>query len=95
MSEPIVSDNTERHRYELLIDGEVVGISQYRDRDGARDVFHTEINDGFAGRGLGTVLVEGALADVRATGSVLIPTCPMVAGYLAKHPDQNDLLHER
>ncbi|MCQ9370747.1 N-acetyltransferase [Corynebacterium sp. 35RC1] len=47
--------------------------------------YHTEVNEQFGGRGLGTMLIEQALAHVRATGFAVVPVCPMVKGYLDKH----------
>jgi predicted GNAT family acetyltransferase len=53
---------------------------------------HTEIDPARRGHGLGAVLVQGALDDVRARGRTVIPTCWYVREYLDLHPDQADLL---
>lgn len=79
-------------RYELRIDGERVGISTYRD-SGVRRVFlHTEIDADYAGQGLATELVEWALTDVRNTGKRIVARCPVVAAYLEKHHDFDDIV---
>jgi predicted GNAT family acetyltransferase len=81
----------ERSRYELR-DGDVVlGVADYVDRGEVRDVHHTEIVRKRRGQGLGDELVAGVLADVRATGRRVQPTCWFVDGYLRDHPEVADL----
>lgn len=89
-----VADNAAKHRYEITVDDELVGFSQYRDRDGARDILHTEVFPGWEGRGLASRLLQGALDDIRSRGLKLKATCPMLVGYLERHPEQKDLLGE-
>jgi predicted GNAT family acetyltransferase len=80
-----VRDNPQASRYELILDGGVVGELVYRQQPKARVFLHTEISDELEGRGLGTQLVEGALDDVRAQGLKVIPLCPFVSEYLRGH----------
>jgi predicted GNAT family acetyltransferase len=82
-----VRDNPELERYEVLVDGEVGGFVEYHARPGLVAFVHTEIDDRFGGRGLGTTLVAGALADVRRQGLALLPFCPFVNAYLQRHPE--------
>jgi predicted GNAT family acetyltransferase len=49
---------------------------------------HTEIDPAFEGRGLGSKLAAGALADVRAHGDRIAATCPFIAAYLKRHPEE-------
>lgn len=95
MSTPEVDRDDVRHRYEITVDGEVVGFSQFRDRGDVREVYHTEIADGWQGQGLATRLIEGLCADIRSSGLGLQPTCPMAASYLTKHPEDADLVRTR
>ena len=83
-----VRDNPERSRYEVLLDGEVAGFAQYRLRNGRITMFHTEIEPGHEGHGLGGELARQALDDVRSRGLALEPRCPFIAGYIRRHPDQ-------
>lgn len=81
----------DRSRYELLDAGEVVGIADYVD-DGEHLVFpHTVIDPDRRGGGLGAVLVQGALDDVRREGRTVVPTCWFVAEFLDLHPEYADL----
>ena len=74
-----VRDNPDRNRYELVLDGEVVGIADYR-IDGDRVVMpHTVIDPARRGGGLGAVLVQGALDDIRRAGRTVVPACWFVA----------------
>ena len=82
----------EESRYEILLDGRVVGIAEYADRGDVLVFHHTEIDASLRGDGLGEQLVTGALDDVRARGRRIIPTCWFVAEFVELHPDYEDLL---
>jgi predicted GNAT family acetyltransferase len=90
-----VRDNARRSRYELLLDGRVIGFAEYRpgDGDGSHLVFpHTEIVRPLRGRGYGDRLIRGALDDVRRSGRTLEPSCWAVAAFIAEHPEYADLV---
>ena len=53
---------------------------------------HTEVDDAYAGQGLGGKLARAALDDVRARGLAVRPDCPFIKGWIAKHPDYADLV---
>jgi len=87
-----VRHDPERARYEILVDGEVVGVADYR-LDGATLVFpHTEIDPSMRNRGLGGELVRAALDDVRGRGATVVPRCWFVAQFIDEHPEYADLL---
>jgi uncharacterized protein len=84
-----VLDVPERSRFEIHADDRLAGFAQYRFKDPRLVVFdHTEIDDAFEGRGLGSTLVRGALDGARARGLAVRPDCPFVRGYIARHPDE-------
>ena len=87
-----VRDNDARHRYELLVDDDVVGELIYRARDGVVTLIHTEIAPEFEGHGLGDQLVAHVLDGVRASGRRIVPVCPFVVAYLRRHPEYQDLV---
>lgn len=89
-----VSDDREAERYVITVDGESAGFAQYRDRGRALAFVHTEIDDRFEGQGLGGRLVSAALDDVRSRGLVVLPFCPFVRGYIARHHEYLDLVPE-
>jgi predicted GNAT family acetyltransferase len=84
--------NESAQRYELLVDDELVGIADYRVTDGILVFPHTEIASAMRGRGLGAVLVRGALDDVRRRGQRIVPQCWYVAEFIADNADYADLL---
>ena len=87
-----VTRNDERSRYELVVDGALVGIADFDANDAVLVLPHTEIDPSRRGQGLGAVLVGGVLADVRARGERVVPTCWYVREYLDLHPEEADLL---
>jgi len=86
-----VRDNTQRHRFELDADGHVA-FSNYRREGGTLTVLHTEVPKELGGKGIGSALARGLLDIARAEKLKVVPLCPFVAGYIAKHPEYADLL---
>ena len=80
-----VADAPDRERYELSIDGEVVGFTAYRARPGLIAFVHTEVDEGFEGRGLADQLIRFALEDARARGLEVLPFCPFVNAFIERH----------
>lgn len=81
-----VTRNDAAGQYEIHVDGQLAGFTKFRPRDGGKLVFpHTEIDPAFAGRGLGSILVGDALADVAQREEILVPRCPFVIKYLEGH----------
>ena len=87
-----VRNNPDRSRYELYVNGELVGIADYRMNDDTVVFPHTEIARARRGNGLGAELVKGALDDVRSTGRRVVPQCWFVADFIDEHPDYQGLL---
>lgn len=84
--------NPDASRYELLIDGELVGKIDYFDAGEAVDIPHTNVDPAHGGQGYAAKLTAFALDDIRAQGKFVIPTCPYTAQYIDKHPQYADLL---
>jgi len=90
----VVRDDQDNHRYVLELDGRVAGFTVYHLRGGRYYFVHTEVEAGHEGEGLGSVLVRGALDDVRARGETIVPLCPFVAAWVARHPDYQNLVDQ-
>jgi predicted GNAT family acetyltransferase len=87
-----VRRNDAEQRYEIVVDGMVAGIADFR-LDGETVVLpHTEIDASRRGQGLGAILVQGALDDIRDSGRTVVPVCWYVAKYIEEHPQEQDLL---
>jgi uncharacterized protein len=82
-----VRDNAERSRYEVTVDGTLAGIAHYVATDAGRVFDHTKIEPAFEGKGIGSLLVRGALDDVIERAIPFAATCPFVASYLERHPE--------
>ena len=91
MPEQVLRDDA-HNRYELIVDGQVVGIADFTIVGSAMVLPHTEIDPERRGQGLGAVLVKGVLDDARARGIDVVPTCWYVHEYIAQHPEEADLL---
>ena len=84
--------NDDRSRYEISVDGHLVGFSDYRMRDDHQVYVHTEVAPEFRGRDLAATLVGAALDDARTRGYRVIPRCPYVAEFIEEHPEYQDLV---
>ena len=82
-----VRDTPDAKRYELAVDGDVVGELVYRLRSDAVVLVHTEVSPRVEGQGFGSRLVADALADVRSRGLRPVAVCPFVRAYLERHPE--------
>ena len=86
-----VVDAAEAHRYEARVDGELAAIAEYIRTPELVVFTHTEVLGGHEGRGIASQLVRWALDDVRRQQRKVLPLCPFVAGWMARHPDSHDL----
>ena len=89
---PVVMNEAE-HRFEARL-GDAVAFTEYRLCDGVMILPHTVVPEAFAGRGVGGQLAEAALGYAREEGLEVIPTCSFIAGYITRHPEWHDIVHE-
>lgn len=86
-----VVENTAENRFELMLD-DGIALVAYR-RDGERLVLiHTEVPEQFAGQGVGSRLAKGVFELLRTSGRKAVIRCEFLKGWLAKHPDYNDVV---
>ena len=92
MATEVVQD-APQNRFQLLLDGEYVGETDYILRDDSIVFTHTEVDPAHQGEGLASELVRGALNLVRAETELrVVAKCPYMAKWIEKHPDYQDLL---
>lgn len=96
MTDPSVTvrDNPDESRYEAFVDGEQspAGYSTYERHDGLIAFLHTEVGEEYAGQGIGNVLVQQSLHDVRTKELTVRPVCPFYKKFFDEHPGYTDLL---
>jgi hypothetical protein len=86
-----IIDGPDRQRYEIVRDGTVLGYAAYQKTDQLIVFTHTEVDSSLEGQGVGGLLVRGALHHVRTLGLVVLPICPFVQAWMAKHRYYTDL----
>ncbi|KAF0848873.1 GNAT family N-acetyltransferase [Nocardia caishijiensis] len=86
-SQARVVRNQEKNRYDIFYADQLAGFAEYIERDNDTDFVHTEIDDAFGGKGLGSKLARYAVEDVIARGRTITPHCPFIRGWLDKHPE--------
>jgi uncharacterized protein len=96
MSDIAVTDNPAESRFEARVEGRLAGFSAYQLSEGVITFTHTEVDDAYAGQGVGSTLVRQALDAVRSGGDLRVrPSCPFVRAWIDRHPDYADLTHHR
>lgn len=81
-----------RHRFTVTMP-EGGGELRYHPRpDGVWELYHSEVDPGLRGRGVAGELAQAAFDHARARGIKVRVTCPYVTGWLAKHPEQRDVV---
>lgn len=88
----LIADAPERQRYEAHVDDALAGVLEYVVRRDRIILVHTEVSTEFEGRGVAAALTRFALDDARQLGRRVIAACPYVKQYLARHPDDLDIV---
>lgn len=91
-SEIRVVNDADEQRYVITVDGVPAGHAQYRDEAGRRVFVHTQIDEDFAGHGVGSTLARHALDDTRTAGLTVLPRCPFIRAYIDRHAEYRDLV---
>ncbi len=96
-----VIDNAGQNRFELRLNGDMVGIIGYFEFDPATPLapgrprvvsfMHAVITEDFGHRGLAALMVRGALDAARSYGWRVRPVCTYVQRFLAENPDYQDI----
>jgi predicted GNAT family acetyltransferase len=80
-----IVDAPESHRYELRDGDTVVGFARYREHPDRMIFTHTVVDSAYEGQGLGSRLARFVLEDAVARDRRIVPVCPFIAAYLARH----------
>jgi uncharacterized protein len=86
-----IRDAKDRSRYELVVDGKVVAVADYRANGQIVVISHIEVlrhpRDGVAAQ-----LVQGTLDDLRAQGKRVVPSCWYVREFIDNNEGYADLV---
>ena len=94
MTDVEMTHQPQTHRYEAHVGGELAGFAEYQLTDELVVFTHTEVDGRFEGQGVGSAIARAALDDVRREGSRrVLPLCPFIKGWIAKHRDYADLVY--
>jgi len=85
MSEPTITRNDDRGRYELHVDGALASFADFIPGEGSIVFTHTETLPEFSGQGLGLELAKGAVADAVSKDETIVPLCPFIRRYLERN----------
>jgi predicted GNAT family acetyltransferase len=91
MSLPSVHDNPGRQRFEIELHG-AMSYAEYTLGRGTITFTHTLVPESLRGQGIGTQLVQAALAAAQAQQREVIPQCSMFAEYMRKRPETHSML---
>jgi hypothetical protein len=86
-----VTDNRERSRFELDIDGRIV-FADYRRRGATLVIPHVEAPPPLRGTGAAGRLMRGVMEIARAEGAKVVPLCGYAAAWIRRHKEYHDLL---
>jgi hypothetical protein len=87
-----VRDNSDRRRYELMIDNRIVSVADYLLDGSTLTVPHVETDTAMRGKGMADRLMRGMLDDIRANERTIRPLCAFAADFIRQHPDDHELL---
>jgi predicted GNAT family acetyltransferase len=90
-----VADVPERGQFEIAVADEPAGFAVYQRLGHTLAFTHTEIDDRFEGQGLGGRLISFSLDAAREAELEVLPYCPFVRAYIARHPEYLDLVPAR
>lgn len=79
------------HQFEVTHEGETAVLT-YRQTPGTITFLHTGVPAALEGRGIASRLTMAGLTFAREHGLRVVPRCPFVADYIARHPEYRDLV---
>lgn len=92
---PEVRNNEAKSRFEIDLGDGDLGFAEYRLVDDRIIFTHTLVPNASEHQGFGSALAEAGLAYARRNRLQVVPRCIFMAGYIARHPEHQDLVdHE-
>ena len=85
---PIVQQNVALHRFEIHLDGNLIGVCDYTQHGNRLSFTHTEIEPAHGGKGYAKLLVETALDDAATQHLEVAPYCSYIRKVIAEQPQK-------
>ncbi|NEN07768.1 N-acetyltransferase [Diaminobutyricibacter tongyongensis] len=89
-------ENTDRGRFELYRDGELVGwLFRTHLIPNRYALLHTEVEASHQGQGVAGAMVRRVLDEIRGREGTITVICPFLANYLSRATEYSDLIDPR
>lgn len=92
MAEHVLSDNPDAQRYELHVDGELIGTADYSIRGDTVAITRVFTRPTHRGQGLAFVTTEYAVDRIVADGRKVAPVCWVAERWFGAHPERAEAL---
>lgn len=86
-----ITRNTAKNQFETTRDGQT-SVAQYELNGDVMTISHVIVPPELRGQGIASALANFVVQTARAENLKIVPQCPFMATYFARHPDQKDLL---
>lgn len=90
-----VADVSVSMRFEARAGDDLVGYTTYRHNDNLTFLVHTVTEPAWRGRGIATAMTSAVLDLIRRADRTVVPRCPFVSDFLARHEELQDLVSEQ
>lgn len=92
MAENVFSDNPDARRYELHVDGELIGTADYAVKGDTVAITRVFTRPTHRGQGLAYLTTNYAVDQIVADGRKVVPVCWVAERWFTDHPERADAL---
>lgn len=78
--------NKEKSRAEAIEDDKIIGLCEYKINDDVIDIYHTEVDKAYGGKGIAKKLLDEVVNLARNENKKIFPAC----SYVAKKFDEDE-----
>lgn len=86
-----VVNHSAAKRFEVKLEDGTVAIMEYMLAAGRIIFTHTEVPPEWEGQGIASQMAKVALDEARDKGLPVMPLCPFVKSYIARHKEYHDI----
>ncbi|WP_347372989.1 GNAT family N-acetyltransferase [Aequorivita sp. Q41] len=89
-----IIDDKEKNRFVVIIDAHQAYI-EYSLKSDYYSLNHTIVDKELSGKGVASELTEKVLMEIKQRGLKIVPSCPFIKKFIAKHPEWEPLVLSR